>query len=111
LILPANMPTIAPGDEINRMPIDPERNITITLPFGMVERLMRVKPILSMFGDDEDVRAVIDIIEAIHAGALEYVREEEGELMDYLTSLDDEDIDLPDDGDDEDDNGDNHRSN
>ena len=104
------MPTIAPGDEINCMPIDPERNITITLPFGMVERLTRVKPILSMFGDDEDVRAVIDIIDAIHTGALEYVREEEGELMDYLTNIDDEDIELPDNGEIDDDDSDEHKN-
>lgn len=90
------------------MPIDPERNITITLPFGMVEKLSRIKPILSMFRDEEDVRAAIEIIDAIHGGALEYVREEEGELMDYLTNLDDEEIEIPDNGEiDDDDDGSN----
>jgi len=82
------------------MAIDPDREITITLPFGMIEKLRKVKPILSMFRDEGDVGAVIEIIDAIHAGALEYVREEEGELMSYLTSGDDE-LDTPDDDDDD----------
>ncbi len=87
------------------MSIDPDREITITLPFGMVEKLRQVKPILSMFRDEKDVSAAIEIIDAIHAGALEYIREEEGELMDYLTSANDDEISLPDEDKDEDKKG------
>jgi hypothetical protein len=83
------------------MKIDPERSITITLPFGMIEALKRAKPILSMFRDEGEVRSVIEIIDAIYAGALEYIREEEGEIEDYLGGSEDEgllDIDESDDG-------------
>jgi hypothetical protein len=71
------------------MKIDPDRSITITLPFGMVEKLTTVKPILAMFRDEGDVKKVIDIIDAIHSGAIEYIREEEGKLNRMLS----EDID------------------
>jgi len=71
------------------MKIDPERSITITLPFGMIEQLKRAKPILSMFRDEGDVRGVIEIIDAIYAGAIEYVHEEEGEIKDFLDGEDD----------------------
>lgn len=84
------------------MKIDPERSITITLPFGMIEALKRAKPILSMFRDEGEVRSVIEIIDAIYAGALEYIREEEGEIEDYLGGSEDDellDIDGSDDGD------------
>jgi len=69
--------------------IDPERNITITLPIWMVEKLVKIKPTLSMFKDEADVSAVIEIIDAIYAGSLEFIRQEEGELMDYLSEPDD----------------------
>jgi hypothetical protein len=80
------------------MKIDPDRAITITIPFGMIDQLKRAKPILSMFRDESDVRGIIEIIDAIYAGALEYVREEEGEIQDLL-GTDDEDIDLEEDND------------
>ena len=72
------------------MRIDPDRAITITLPFGMVEQLRRAKPILSMFRDEGDISSVIDIIDAIYEGALEYVREEEGEIKELLDEDDDQ---------------------
>ncbi len=72
------------------MAIDPEREVTIVLPFWMVDRLKKTTVILSMFRDEADVRAVIDIIDAIHKGAMEYIRQEEGELLDYLSELDDD---------------------
>jgi hypothetical protein len=74
------------------MKIDPERSITITLPFGMVEQLKRAKPILSMFRDEGEVRSVIEIIDAIYAGAIEYVREEEGEIKDFLDGSEDNEL-------------------
>lgn len=67
------------------MNIDPDRSITITLPFGMIEQLKQTKPVLSMFSDSPEIRQVIDIIDAIYAGALEYIREEEGEIQDYFS--------------------------
>lgn len=70
------------------MKIDPDRPVTITLPFEMVERLRQAKQILSMFNDEKDVRAVMDIIDAIYEGALEYIREEEGEIDEYLSGDD-----------------------
>jgi hypothetical protein len=76
------------------MRIDPERPITITLPFGMIEQLRRAKPILSMFRDEGDVRAVIDIIDAVYEGALEYIREEEGEIKEFLDGEEDEGFDI-----------------
>ena len=66
------------------MNIDPDREITITIPFGMIEKMKKATPILSMFRDEGDVRAVIEIIEAIYVGALEFIREEEGEILEYL---------------------------
>ena len=75
------------------MNIDPDRPITITIPFGMIAALKQAKPILSMFRDQGDVKTVIEIIDAIFAGALEYIREEEGEIQDYLREFADDDID------------------
>jgi hypothetical protein len=81
------------------MKIDPERSVTITLPFGMIEALRRAKPILSMFRDEDQVKSVIDIIDAIYEGALEYIREEEGEIQEFLDTDDDEELfDLDDEG-------------
>jgi hypothetical protein len=81
------------------MKIDPERSVTITLPFGMIEALRRAKPILSMFRDEGEVKSVIDIIDAIYEGALEYIREEEGEIQEFLGSDDEEELfDLDDEG-------------
>ena len=81
------------------MKIDPERSITITLPFEMVESLRRAKPILSMFRDENEVKKVMDIIDAIYEGALEYIREEEGEIQDFLESDEDQELlDLDDEG-------------
>ena len=62
------------------MNIDPDRSISITLPFGMIEKLKNIKPILGMFRDQGDVKSVIEIIDAIYAGAMEFIREEDGEL-------------------------------
>ena len=67
------------------MTVDPEREITLTLPFGMVTKLKDATKILAMFRDEPDVRAVIEIINAIHAGAMEFIRQEDGDLMDYLS--------------------------
>ncbi len=67
------------------MNIDPDREITITLPFGMIVKLIKATQVLSMFRDESDVRATIEIINAIHAGALEFIRQEDGEIMDYLS--------------------------
>ncbi len=72
------------------MKIDPERNVTITLPMWMIDRLINMKPTLAMFRDDEDVKVVLDIIDAMHAGALEYIRQEDGEVLDYLSDIDEE---------------------
>jgi len=84
------------------MKIDPDRSITITLPFGMIEKLKRAKPILAMFRDEGEVRNVIEIIDAIYSGAVEYIREEEGELRDLLhTGPDDEDAFLVEEDDEE----------
>lgn len=81
-----------------------ERNITITLPFGMIQSLVKSKPVLAMFSDDRDIREVIRIIDAIHAGALEFIRQEDTELLSYLVDNsgipDDFPIDDFDDGDD-----------
>lgn len=74
---------------------DSERNITLTLPIWMVEKLVHIKPTLSMFKDEPDIQAAIEIIDAIYAGSLEYLRQEEGELRDYFTDLDDEDFIVP----------------
>ena len=78
------------------MRIDPERAVTITLPFGMIEALHRAKPILSMFRDEGDVKSVMEIIDAIYEGAMEYIREEEGDIKDFLEG-DDEGFNLNDD--------------
>jgi hypothetical protein len=75
------------------MNIDPDRPITITVPFGMIVSLKEAKPILSMFRDQGDVKTVIEIIDAIYAGALEYIREEEGEIREYLKAVGEDDID------------------
>jgi hypothetical protein len=66
------------------MRIDPERAITITLPFGMIEQLRRAKPILSMFRDEGEIKSVMEIIDAIYEGAVEFIREEEGDIKDFL---------------------------
>jgi hypothetical protein len=73
------------------MKIDPERTITITLPFGMIEQLKRAKPVLAMFRDEKEIRLVMEIIDAIYTGAVEYIREEEGELGNLLSSDTDDD--------------------
>jgi len=70
------------------MTVDPEREITLTIPFGMVESLKRATPILAMFRDEADVRAVIEIINAIHAGAMEFIRQEEGDIDDMFSEGD-----------------------
>ncbi len=89
------------------MNIDPEREVTITLPYGMVLQLKSITPILSMFRDERDVRAVIEIIEAIHTGAIEFIRQEDGDIMDYLAEAEDTERFLnPDDDDDDDDDED-----
>lgn len=62
------------------MKIDPDRTITITLPFHMIDKLSSVKPILGMFRDEPGVKAAMDIIDAIYSGAVEFVREEDGEI-------------------------------
>jgi hypothetical protein len=74
------------------MKIDPDRAITITIPYGMIEQLKRAKPILSMFRDEGDVSGIIDIIDAIHAGALEFIREEEGEIRSLLDEDEENDL-------------------
>ena len=75
------------------MATDPEKNITLTLPFGMIDKLKAVKPVLSMFGDDDKVKEAIEIIDAMYTGAMEFIRQEEGDIIDYLTSGDrDEDL-------------------
>jgi len=85
------------------MNIDPEREVTITLPYGMVLQLKSMTPTLSMFRDERDVRAVIEIIEAIHTGAIEFIRQEDGDIMDYLAEAEDTERFLnPDDDDDDD---------
>lgn len=68
------------------MNIDPERNVTIILPFSMIAALVQAKPILSMFSDEEEVKQIIRIIDAIQASAMEYIRQEDGEVLDYLAS-------------------------
>jgi hypothetical protein len=73
------------------MKIDPERNVTITLPIWMLEKLIKMKPTLAMFRDDEDVQVVMDIIDAMHAGAVEYIQQEDGELLEYLSDIEDDD--------------------
>lgn len=75
------------------MNIDPDRQITITIPFGMIYALKQAKPILSMFHDQDDVRSIIEIIDAIYTGALEFIREEEGEIQEYLEAVEEDDID------------------
>jgi hypothetical protein len=65
-----------------------ERDITITLPFGMIQALVKAKPVLAMFHDDSAIREVIRIIDAIHAGAVEFIRQEETELLSYLAGDD-----------------------
>lgn len=65
-----------------------DRNITITIPLGMIQSLVKAKPVLAMFRDESDIREVIRIIDAIHAGAMHFIRQEDGELMDYLASGD-----------------------
>ncbi len=72
------------------MEVDPDRSITITMPFGMIYQLKKAQPILAMFRDEGDVRAVIEIIDAIYSGALEYIREEEGEIKEVLGTGSDE---------------------
>jgi hypothetical protein len=77
------------------MNIDPERNVTIILPFSMVMALVQAKPILSMFSDEDEVKQIIRIIDALHASAMEYIRQEDGEVLDYLagdTKSDDFDL-------------------
>jgi len=71
--------------------IDPERSITLTLPMGMILKLAKLKQTLSMFMDDEDVKTAIDIIDAMQAGAYEFLQQEDGDLMDYLASGDRDD--------------------
>ena len=66
------------------MNIDPRRLVMVTVPFGMIEELKRAQPILSMFRDEIEVRNMIDIIDAIYASAVDYIREEEGEIEDFF---------------------------
>lgn len=66
------------------MQVDPEREITLTIPFGMVDSLKKSTQILSMFRDEAEVRAVIEIINAIYAGAIEFIRQEEGDITEML---------------------------
>ena len=88
------------------MNIDPEREITLTIPMGMVDSLKKALPILSMFRDEADVRAVIEIINAIYAGALEFIRQEEGDINSMLTEADaDETYFVKPDSDEDDDGG------
>ncbi len=75
------------------MNIDPDRQITITISFGMIVALKQAKPILSMFHDQDDVRSIIEIIDAIYTSAIEFIREEEGEIQDYLNAVGEDDID------------------
>lgn len=80
------------------MNIDPERNVTIILPFSMIMALVQAKPILSMFSDEDEVKQIIRIIDAIQASAMEYIRQEDGEVLDYLASdTKSDDFDLLDD--------------
>jgi hypothetical protein len=74
-----------------------DRNITITIPFGMILSLVKAKPVLSMFRDEKDVREVIKIIDAIHAGALHFIRQEDRDLLEYLADGDWETGFIPDD--------------
>ncbi|MCK4720001.1 hypothetical protein KAU08_05060 [bacterium] len=77
------------------MNIDPERNVTIILPFSMIMALVQAKPILSMFSDEDEVKQIIRIIDALQASAMEYIRQEDGEVLDYLagdTKSDDFDL-------------------
>ncbi len=67
------------------MKIDPEREITLTIPYGMVLRLKESTKILAMFRDEKDVRSTIEIIDAIHAGAMEFLRREDGDSLDHYT--------------------------
>lgn len=62
------------------MNIDPNRSITITLPFEMIEKLKNIKPVLAMFRDEGDVKSVIKIIDAIYNGAVQYLQDEEDQL-------------------------------
>ena len=87
------------------MQIDPEREITLTIPFGMVDSLKKATSILAMFRDEADVRAVIEIIDAMYAGALEFIRQDEGEITNMLTEADADEQYFVKPGDDEEDSG------
>ena len=66
------------------MNVDPNRQISITLPFEMVERLKNLKPVLAMFSDQSDVRKAMDIIDAIYNGAIEFLSAEEDQIRKAL---------------------------
>jgi len=88
------------------MQINPEREITLTIPFGMVQSLKSATQILSMFRDEPDVRAVIEIINAMYAGALEFIRQEEGDIKNMLTEEDSDETYFVKPGSEDDDKGD-----
>ena len=74
-----------------------DRNITITIPLEMILSLVKAKPVLAMFRDESDIREVIRIIDAIHAGAMHFIQEEDGELLKYLAGNEREFDIIPDD--------------
>lgn len=93
---------MVPDQEVKNMQVDPEREITLTIPFGMVNSLKKATPILAMFRDEAEVRAVIEIIDAIYAGAIEFIRQEEGDLTSMMTEPDSDEQYFVKPGDDED---------